>query len=127
MSFETKLPEIPLPEEQLAALSSAIVGRYREIVMEGPLLAYFAVVRGGMMDAAQLITDQVEASVASFQDKITELVAESDYFKTANRSITEMQQVARDFKSVIDSIGVMAPVPEGPPPSTVKTESGTSE
>lgn len=122
MDSEKKLPEFPEPAEQLAAMSDVIVRRYKELVIEGPLSAYFTVVRGGMMDAAQLITDQVEASVASFQDKIVELVSESDYFKTANRSFAEMQSVTDEFMRALASLTTATqPVPQG------KAESGTSE
>jgi len=119
MCEETRFPE---SAEQLAALSNVIVKRYKELVVEGPLSAYFTVVRGGMMDAAQTLTDQVEASVASFQDKILELVAESDYFKAANRTITEMKVATDAFKVLMDSMNSAPhPVPQG------KAESGTSE
>jgi len=127
MSSEKKATEFPTPEEQLATLSEVISRGYREFVLEGPLSAYFTVVRGGMMDAAQLLTDQVETSVTSFQHKILEIVVESDYFRTANRSITEMKQVIDEFRLVMDNIGVKGPVPQGQPASTEKTESGTSE
>lgn len=122
MSYEVNLPEFPKPEEQLAALSSVIARNYREFVLEGPLSAYFTVVRGGMMDAAQLLTDQVEASVTSFQHKISEVVAESDYFRTANKSIAEMRAATAEFKTLIDSLG--KPPSE---PSVEKTEFLTSE
>lgn len=119
MSDETKFPE---PAEQLAALSGVIIKRYKELVIEGPLSAYFTVVRGGMMDAAQSLTDQVEASVTSFQDKILELVNESDYFKTANRLVAEMKVASEMFKGLMAS---MDPAPQPVPQE--KAESGTPE
>jgi hypothetical protein len=119
MSDTEKFPE---PVEQLAAMSNVIIRRYKELVMEGPLSAYFTVVRGGMMDAAQALTDQVEASVASFQDKILELVAESEYFKTADRLITDMKVASEAFKGIMASMdSVPQPVAQG------KAESGTPE
>jgi hypothetical protein len=119
MSEETNFPE---PAEQLAALSNVIVRRYKELVMEGPLSAYFTVVRGGMMDAAQALTDQVEASIAAFQDKILETAAESEYFKTADRLITDMKVASEAFKTIMASMdSVQQPVPQG------KAESGTPE
>lgn len=122
MSCDNSVTAFPQQEEQLAALSRVIIKRYKELVMEGPLSAYFTVVRGGMMDAAQTLTDQVEASIASFQDKILELVVESDYFKSANKSITEMQEAAAQFRALVDAFGeVSKPVDEA------KAEPGTPE
>jgi hypothetical protein len=120
MSCELKVPEFPSPEEQLAALGGAIVQSYRELIMEGQLSAYFTVVRGGMMDAAQALTDQVEGGIAAFQDKITEIIRESEYFKAANKTITEMKVAVEAFTVIMESLEkAPQPVPQG------KAESGT--
>lgn len=112
-------------ENHISNLSSMLIRSYKELVLEGPLSAYFAVVEKGYMDAAQLLSPQVKESLAKFQDKIVEVVSESDYIPTANSVVDDLQEVI----CIISRLTPAGCNKKGPAPEAASTtpESGTSE
>lgn len=112
-------------EDHVSNLSSMLIRSYKELVLEGPLSAYFAVVEKGYMDAAQLLSPQVKESLAKFQDKIVEVVSESDYIPTANSVVDDLQEVITLISRQLPFAGCKkAPAPATPAEAP---ESGTSE
>lgn len=66
-------------EERVCTLCAELIRSYRELIVEGPLESFFAVIEGGYSDAAKVLLPRVKESVIKFQDKITEVVSGSDY------------------------------------------------
>lgn len=91
-------------EERLALLSSELIRSYKDLIMDGPLSAYFAVVEKGYLDAAQHLTPQVKESIARFQDKITEIVSDSDYTASALYLLEDMEEAIKIFDALSKKI-----------------------
>jgi hypothetical protein len=81
MMMTNSNPVALVSNDDLSALKCTLSEKYSELVIKGQLSAYFTLVDGGYLDAAQLLTDQVRASIESFLGKIEEafkgLLAES--------------------------------------------------
>jgi len=94
---------VPTGAEQLSVLADKITKKYKELVVEGPLSAYFSVVEGGFFDAAQMLTPQIKAGIANFQSILLEEVMGSDYFRVASKALEDIR-VATETLNVAMSL-----------------------
>lgn len=77
---------------------------YNDIILKGPLSIYFELVKGGFFDAAQAMTASVELSVKSFEDKLTEVVSESDTLEFVVETLEDASLTLLDMKEQISQV-----------------------
>ncbi len=77
---------------------------YNDIILKGPLSIYFELVKGGFFDAAQAMTASVELSVKSFEDKLTEVVSESDALVAIEETVEDAADILLHMKDQISQV-----------------------